>query len=353
MECRVCRVPHPIAIRDSGVGEDTTTEMTTVQLLGSQYGEVVSINISAIAKTAPKLLVPVAAYVGSAALGVTGIVFGHQAAGTRSRAESRAALGEPARANLEEALVDFEALRISSYDVTVGRLTSWLDQHLQVVEHIDVDLADGEGIRVWTSPKASRGIRSASSSAPWLLAASNAGPHLQKAVFWAVQNSGVSSTGTSIGVLSGAALESAVLAALGNGTLANGGAGIAGGQIVMGAVNHVPVAVAGGLVAAAAGLSVKAEAIAFAKAVDGQIAQVEKSGKQLTALEALLRNRTAEAVDALDRLEAQPNGQDELAEAFATVALVGEVLSTFVFDEATGDITPACAEILAKSAERG
>lgn len=106
-------------------------------------------------------------------------------------------------------------------------------------------------------------------------------------------------------VLHGAALKDAVLAWLGNRTLANRGGGRAGGQIALDTVKHVPVAFVVGLVAAAQGFSVKAEASAFAKAISGQIERVGLATERLEALEELQAHLKARALSALDTLGAQ------------------------------------------------
>jgi hypothetical protein len=62
---------------------------------------------------------------------------------------------------------------------------------------------------------------------------------------------GVSSTGTAIGSLSGAALEAASLAALGGGSVAAGGVGVAGGTAVVSATGVLAGGVASGGIAAA------------------------------------------------------------------------------------------------------
>lgn len=56
---------------------------------------------------------------------------------------------------------------------------------------------------------------------------------------------GTASTGTAIGTLSGAAATNAALAWLGGGTLAAGGAGIAGGNLVLGMFGPIGIAIAG------------------------------------------------------------------------------------------------------------
>ena len=56
---------------------------------------------------------------------------------------------------------------------------------------------------------------------------------------------GTASTGTAIGALSGAAATNAALAWLGGGTLAAGGAGIAGGSLVLGMFGPIGAAIAG------------------------------------------------------------------------------------------------------------
>ncbi|WP_343339147.1 hypothetical protein TPELB_15020 [Terrisporobacter petrolearius] len=58
-----------------------------------------------------------------------------------------------------------------------------------------------------------------------------------------VANFGVSSTGTAISSLSGAAAQRATLASLGGGAIKAGGAGMAGGQVMLGGISLVPTAI--------------------------------------------------------------------------------------------------------------
>lgn len=58
-----------------------------------------------------------------------------------------------------------------------------------------------------------------------------------------VANFGVTSTGTAISSLSGAAAQRAILAALGGGAVKAGGAGMAGGQVMLGGISLVPTAI--------------------------------------------------------------------------------------------------------------
>ena len=134
-------------------------------------------------------------------------------------------------------------------------------------------------------------------------------------------------TGTPISQLHGVALEKAVKAALGNGTVANGGAGVAGGEIVLTAVRHAPLALAGGAVVAGAGVRATLTARQFAKAVDGQIAAVTATTERVEYLRNELVARTADAIGSLDALEARPDDESLIA-AFSAIEAVGEVLST-------------------------
>lgn len=304
-----------------------------------------SISLSGLVQGAPKILLPVATYVGGAALGVTGLVLSFQAKATRVDAESRAVSAQPARAALDQAVGDFNSIRITSYEATVDRLLSWLELNQDAIEHLDIALADGEIVRVWAPPETGRAVGSGNLPAQWLLTASSAGAPLQKAVFWAVQKRAVAGTGQPMAALHGAALRDAVLAWLGNGTLANGGMGRAGGEVVLESVKYIPVAVVSGLVAAAAGLNAKAEANVFARAVDGQIAFVEAAAERVGTLQVKLRDRCSRATTAIDALE-EDGGAPNLAEAFAAVAAVGAILTTPIFDAETGELSAESARLL-------
>ncbi|OOR90846.1 chemotaxis protein [Moraxella caviae] len=87
---------------------------------------------------------------------------------------------------------------------------------------------------------------SATSYAGKLVGAGAAGGTAAYAVYGGVLALGAASTGTPIAALSGIAAKNAALAAIGGGSLASGGLGIAGGTMILGATVAAPVlAVAG------------------------------------------------------------------------------------------------------------
>lgn len=95
---------------------------------------------------------------------------------------------------------------------------------------------------------------------------------------------GMSSTGTAIAGLSGAAATNATLAWLGGGSLAAGGLGIAGGTAILGGIIAAPILAIGGMVAA--GKAEEAKEIAYTNLSEARLLaeQMEMATVKTTAI---------------------------------------------------------------------
>lgn len=307
------------------------------------------VKIDVIVKVAPKIVIPALLYGGGVAMGVKGAVLGYRAEISKTKTALRAEDDHPARVHLDEAIQSFNALRALSHEASVERMKTWLQTNAVRVEHFDVEIAPGQTIRVWDPVSQARATTMRGLEVNLLLTAMSADQPLQNVVFWAVRKWADSGTGVPIAGLHGAASRSAILAWLGNGSLPNGGAGMAGGQFVLDFMKNVPIAVVGGLVALSEGMNAKAAADAFDAAVDERNAFVRDATARVEALNALLADLNETAERSLDDLEASSDWDVELLDAaFSAVGEVGVLVATPVFEPSTGELTPDSAELLAR-----
>jgi hypothetical protein len=118
---------------------------------------------------------------------------------------------------------------------------------------------------------------------------------------------GSASTGTAIATLHGVALSNATLAALGGGSLATGGGGIALGTAVLGGIAVAPVVLLGGIVYWQRGRKSLAQAKANVAEIDAAIAKLDADRARIDRVRALVERlfvATETLVDALsDRLD--------------------------------------------------
>lgn len=131
-----------------------------------------------------------------------------------------------------------------------------------------------------------------------LAAGSAAGATAGVIAFAAVGSLATASTGTAISTLSGAAATNATLAWLGGGTIASGGAGMAGGMVVLGGIVALPVLAIGGLVVHHQGRRALAEAKQDAALADIAIQEIEAA----RAVARGIRLRTKRMVSLVDQL---------------------------------------------------
>lgn len=101
----------------------------------------------------------------------------------------------------------------------------------------------------------------------------------------AVSVFGVAGTGTAIGSLSGVAATNATLAWLGGGSLATGGAGVAGGMVVLGGIALAPIAIFGMFMGASKGKQKLEKAKEFEAEVDLLVERIETLILELRLIE--------------------------------------------------------------------
>lgn len=171
----------------------------------------------------------------------------------------------------------------------------------------------------------------------------------------AVSTFGIASTGAAISGLSGAAAESATLAALGGGSLAAGGGGMALGATALNFVTIGPALLVGGMVVKGQGTRARTQAEAFEAEIQVSLAELDQTEQNLTTvsdrvkeLKGILVRLTALATDALDRLESEPfdpaRHAGRFQEAMMLVMAVRDVAATPVvnssgsLNERVGDL---------------
>ncbi len=168
------------------------------------------------------------------------------------------------------------------------------------------------------------------------------------------------STGTPIGLLSGAAAKSATLAWLGGGPLAVGGGGMALGSIVLGGIVVAPALIVGGFMLAAKGEEALSQAAEYESKVNVACEQLkslcdflERAKKRLDELEKVLKGLSERAQVAMARIDPGNfdfSRTDDLArftEAFTLVNGTVDILKAPVLDE-EGKLSSDSAEVLAK-----
>jgi hypothetical protein len=105
------------------------------------------------------------------------------------------------------------------------------------------------------------------------------------AVYGGVMALGAASTGTAISSLAGVAATNATLAAIGGGSLATGGLGMAGGTAILGAAVAGPVLAIAGWAYNSHGEEALKNAHKASREVDSAVAKLEKAQKQLSKTE--------------------------------------------------------------------
>ncbi len=168
----------------------------------------------------------------------------------------------------------------------------------------------------------------------------------------AISTWGVASTGTAISTLSGAAAESATLAALGGGSLAAGGGGVALGATALNFVTAGPALLIGGIVLNSKGEKALTQAKEFTAdtrlkqadvaALRSLFGGVEQRADEMDRILDDLVLRAVAAMDTLESLELEFGGfsardhAEEFQQAMGLVVGVRDVATTPVVDEDGG-----------------
>jgi hypothetical protein len=189
-----------------------------------------------------------------------------------------------------------------------------------------------------------------------LLSSAGAASFFSTATTGAVTALGTASTGAAISGLSGAAANSAMLAALGGGSLAAGGGGMALGSIVLGGITVGPAIAFGGIAIAAEGEKALTKIIELKGQVKQAIAEIflreavlDGISKRLLELSDILERLKNEALKSLSELEALAESNlfdttsDAQMEQFRALLLnvrsLAEIMRIPILDE-NGSINP-------------
>ena len=225
----------------------------------------------------------------------------------------------------------------------VLRMGDFLRRHERQVRESERLLVDGIDATMTQVP----GLRGMDVDAvAWIsgaIGSTAAGAGVGAGVTTAVSSFGVASTGAAISGLSGAAAESATLAALGGGSLATGGGGMALGATALNFVTIGPALLVGGLVVKGQGTKVLTQAREFEAKIAVATAELGETDARLKAvdgrvdeLSALLKKLSGRASEALDLLESEPFQPKEHAPRFQRalmlVMAVRDVAATPVID---------------------
>lgn len=156
------------------------------------------------------------------------------------------------------------------------------------------------------------------------------------AVYGGVMALGAASTGTAISSLAGVAATNATLAAIGGGSLATGGLGMAGGTAILGAAVAGPVLAIAGWAYDSHGDEALSNARKASREVDRAITKLEKAQQQLSSVEDY-------AVEINDVLRMVYRQFDKYFEYLKYADRRIEDIRTYKLDEQTelGSISPA------------
>lgn len=279
----------------------------------------------------------------------------------RSRHDGARHLLENDRRHFERAASEYGARQIATARDVVGRFVKLLERLDQRGAVGAGDMLDG----LFITPAELRAYRGLSAHATQLLRgagqAVGAGAAASTATVGLVGLLAVSSTGTPIVALSGAAAQSATLAWLGGGSLAVGGGGMAAGTAVLGGVVLAPVLLVGGLVLAAEGEKALTQARAYDARVRIALSEMDtlrgflaRAGRRVAELSDVLTELASRASAAMDSIDpdrfsfASPEDVARFQSAGQLVRAVGDVLRTPVLDDA-GALSSASAEVLVRT----
>lgn len=319
-----------------------------------------------ILKAGPKVLVPlgIGAATAIAAAG-KGVVDLSQGRTMRKEATARLEIAlsdcEVVRLDTETAARGYGEFQITVHRENIGRFADWLERNEALVKRLNFKKVDGVRIRVPNIPKYVAGTQNITAGVSGVVSAVGAGAAAPAAAIWGVSTFASAGTGTAIASLSGVAAQNATLAAIGGGTLAAGGGGMAAGAAVLSLTAAVPALLVGGFTMGIVGAKSKTKSKNYVASVSLEIERIALAQEMLGAVErriqelrnllARLAERASSAIDALERVEFDPEQHaSEFLRALQLVTAVKEILNTPVLDPKSGELTEASIEILRKYA---
>lgn len=263
---------------------------------------------------------------------------------------------EDARVRVDQTILDYGTRQLEVQEQTIGRFVTWLESHQKLVKRLDGSVVDGIEINVPELTKIKTDLQQITKGAAGLVGAGAAGATAQAAALWGVGSLASASTGTAISSLSGIAAQNATLAWLGGGSLAAGGAGIAGGTIVLGFIIAAPAAVIAGATLAWSGARRRrrtevsiAEARTEMASMRAARALTGRIGKRVNELRDVLTSVNVRAEDALSVLEKLEFNPDEhgpqLLRVVTLVRALREILNVPVIDK-DGELTDESIQVV-------
>ncbi len=256
----------------------------------------------------------------------------------KKRYEARRTLVEKASRLTEEKAEKYGQLQIQIKLKTIGRFVGFLEKIGQQVSQQELKLLEGlEG----ASPQQIHEYKAAEIEAKSLL---SGGLQALGAAYAAGQGTlalvtlfGTASTGAAISGLSGAAAWNATLAALGGGSLAAGGGGMALGAAVLGGITVGPALMIGGFVLGSQGEKALTEAHRYQEQVDVEMANLksfedslEKVQQRIAELTDILNYLNSKALASLSELESMPFNFTRDVEKFQRAALLIKAMAEIV-----------------------
>lgn len=305
------------------------------------------------------------------AAGGTAVAVGMAAAGrgiqqhVLARRESAAAVDQHKAAfdelerihiGVNRTVTDYGHRQIAVQEQTIGRFVQWLESHQKVVRRLDGQVVDGIELSVPELKALKFDLTQATTGASGFASAGLAGASAQAAALWGVGTLASASTGTAISSLSGIAAQNATLAWLGGGSLAAGGAGIAGGTIVLGFIMAGPAAVVAGATIAWSGARQRRQTKKFTAEAQVQIASMGAAGdltlrigdrvNELRDVLTAMSTRTEDALDTLEMLDFDPDAHGpQLLRVVTLVRALREILNVPVIDD-DGELTDESIEVV-------
>ncbi|WP_147917196.1 hypothetical protein [Ruania zhangjianzhongii] len=301
----------------------------------------------------------VVAGAGAAARGVQQHVVAHREQGAVVEMHAEA-LGELERIQTatNQTVTDYGNRQLQVQGQTIGRFVRWLESHQKLVRRLDGQVVDGIELTVPTLKVLKFDLQQAAGGITSVASAGAAGFSAQAAALWGVGSLASASTGTAISSLSGVAAQNATLAWLGGGPIAAGGAGVAGGTIVLGFIIAAPAAVVAGTTLAWSGTRRRRKVAENAAEARVQIESMQAAGdltlrigdrvNELRDVLSATATRTEDALSELEGLDFDPDAHGpQLLRVVTLIRALREILKVAVIDE-DGQLTEASIQIVAR-----
>ena len=217
---------------------------------------------------------------------------------------------EAAAAVTNARLTEYGQTQQAALDATVARMSAFIRRNQRQVKSSVKQLLDGFEVEINECERAKALSSDPLTVISALATAGTTGVGAAAGTTAAISTWGVASTGTAISTLSGAAAESAILAALGGGSLAAGGGGVALGATALNFVTAGPALLIGGIVLNSKGEKALTQAKEFT--ADTRLKQADVAAlrslfggveQRADEMDRILDDLVLRAVAAMDTLE--------------------------------------------------